>query len=115
MGIALLVYQSLGSINYASIVARFGIPYLSISVSINILLTLMIVIRLVLRCRAVHAFLGARGGIGGLCKTVITMLIESCALFTVSSLSVIVPSVTGNSAVDTFILVEAQVRGYLRA
>ena len=62
------------------------IPYFSISVSLNVTLTLMIVVRLVLHGRNVRAATGSWTGIGGLYKTIATMLIESCALFAVSSL-----------------------------
>ena len=63
-------------------VARFistAFPYLSVSVSLNILLTLMIVIRLILHTRNVRTAMGM-SGIGGLYKTIIVMLIESCVI-----------------------------------
>ena len=72
------------------VVPQFGIPYLSISVSLNILLTLMITIRLALHGRNLRATTSSPAGISGLCKTASTMLIESCALFAVSSLVVVV-------------------------
>jgi len=70
--------------------SQYGIPYLSISVSLNVLLTLMIVIRLILHDRSIRAATGSGAGIGGFYKAVSTMLIESCALFAVSSLVVVV-------------------------
>ena len=75
----------------------------------------MVVIRLVLHCRDVRTILGAPGGISGLYKAIITMLVESCALFSVGSLLVIGILGAGNSAVETFIpiLVETQVRSPL--
>ena len=103
--------------------SQFGVPYLSISVSLNILLTLMIVVRLALHGRKIRAATGSAAGISGLYNTVSTMLIESCALFTVSSLVVVAglvrtksnrPAVfyPGMSVVDIFfpILAETQVR-----
>ena len=104
----------------------FGVPYLSISVSLNVLLTLMIIIRLILHGRQIRAAAGSAFGITGLYKTVSTMLIESCALFAVCSLVVIValavyqnsinPAVflPGNYMVDIFfpILAETQVRTF---
>ena len=62
------------------------LPYLSISLSLNITLTLMIVVRLFLHERNIRTATGSPGGIGGVYKTISTMLIESSALFTVSSL-----------------------------
>ena len=95
-------------------VARFistAFPYLSVSVSLNVLLTLMIVIWLILHARNVHTTMWMNG-IGGLYKTIITMLIESCVIFTVSSVLVLVPMGIGNPAYHIFmpILCEAQVR-----
>jgi len=103
-----------------------SILYLAISVSLNILLTLMIVIRLILHGRQIRATIGSAFGISGLYKTVSTMLVESCALFAVSSLVVIGalaayedswnPSIfrPGSYTVDIFfpILAETQVRAF---
>ena len=86
-----------------------SLAYFSISLSLNILLTLMIVIRLIIHTRNTRNALGI-AGVGGLCKTVVTMLVESCALYAVSSLLVLGPQ---SSAVrDIFIptLSETQVR-----
>ena len=60
------------------------IPYFSISLSLNILLTLIIVIRLALHARNVRTALGGTGS-GGLCKAIVTMFIESCAVNAVIS------------------------------
>ena len=66
-----------------------GLAYFSVSLSLNVLLILMIVIRLILHTKNTRNALGI-AGIGGLCKTVVTMLIESCALYAVGSVLVIV-------------------------
>lgn len=110
MGIAMVVGEAGRS---AHITADFSLPSLSISLSLNVLLTLMIVIRLVLHSRDIRAILGAPlGGTSGLYKAIIAMLVESCALFAVSSLLVIGLSVTGHYASNAFlpILDETQVR-----
>ena len=83
MGI-LFVYQAVGPTG----ITWSGLPYYSISLSLNVLLTLMIVIRLIVHARSTRAALGMTG-IGGLYKAVVTMLVESCAIFAVSSLLVI--------------------------
>jgi len=96
----------------AYITTNFSLPFLSISLSLNVLLTLMIAIRLVLHSRGIRSILGAPlGGTSGLYKAIIAMLVESCALFAVSSLLVIGLSVSGNYASKTFlpILDETQV------
>ena len=89
------------------------LSYLSISISLNVLLTLMIVIRLILYTRNTRNAMGA-SGIGGMCKAIATMLIESCALYAVSSLLVIIPMAIQNFVMDVFfpILAETQVRAF---
>ena len=93
----------------------FGLPYFSISLSLNVLLTLMIVVRLILHTRSIRTSTG-KGGINGLYMVIVTMLIESSALYAVSSLLVLGPSSAGNSAANIFIpiLAETQVRAFLR-
>jgi len=95
-----------------AVVIDFGLPYFSISISLNVILTLMIVIRLVLHSKDIHATLGAPGGISGLYKAIITMLIESSALYAVNSALVIGLWVAGNDVAEVFfpVLAEIQVR-----
>jgi len=81
---------------------RFYTVNVSVSLSLNILLTLMIVVRLVLHGRNVRTATGSAGGISGLYKAIATMLIESCALFAVGSLLVIVPLFTDSPAANGF-------------
>ena len=91
-----------------------AIPYFSISLSLNVLLTLMIVIRLILHTKKIRTALGF-AGIGGLCKVIVTMLVESCAIYAVSSLLVIGPWAAHENPIGnffTFILPEARVRAY---
>ena len=93
-----------------------AIPYFSISLSLNVLLTLMIVIRLILYARNTHTAMGLNG-IGGLCKAIVTMLVESCALYAVSSLLVIGPWSANINPITNFflaVLPEIQVRAFTR-
>ena len=92
------------------------LPYISISLSLNILLTLMIVVRLVLYGRKVRAATGSLVGFGGLYVAVATMLIESSALFAVSSLVVIGTWAADSRAANAFtpILAQTQVRAFPR-
>ena len=60
------------------------IPHYSISLSLNVLLTLMIVVRLILHARNTRAVLG-KTGISGLYKAIAAMLAESCALYALNS------------------------------
>ena len=73
-----------------SVVTRLGVPYYSISLSLNVLLTLMIVTRLIRHSRNIrNAIRPAKDK--GLYDTVVTMLVESCALYAVGSLLFIGP------------------------
>ena len=116
MGILLLINQAVRHENatWGTVVFHFGLPYLSISMSLNILLTLMIIIRLALHIRDVRIAMGGPDGIGGLYKTVVTMLIESCALYTMSSFLVIGSWVSGDHSTIIFfnILTQIQVRAF---
>ena len=71
----------------------------------------MISIRLVLHARSIRTAVGITG-IGRLCNAVVTMLIESCVIYAVSSLLVIGPRAAENPITNVFvaILPETQVR-----
>ena len=128
-GIVALYFQYNRDTIYTTLgLSKFGVPYILISVSLNVLLTLMIVIQLVLHGRNIRVATGSRAGISGLYKIISTMLIESCALFSVSSLLVVGPlaavvynsaphsniPITGGLVVDIFfpVLAEVQVRTF---
>ena len=109
MGIA-INYQNAG----AAGVTWSALPYYSISLSLNTLLTLMIVIRLIVHARNTRSALGM-AGIGGLSKAIVTMLVESSALYAVSSLLVIGSwGANTNPIVNLFlaVLYETQVRTF---
>ena len=109
MGIALMYQSTKDGLTYTTMWS--GFPYYSISLSLNILLTLMIVVRLILHIRNIRTALEGTG-IGGLCKAIITILIESCVLYAVSSLLVIGPWGASNPITYVFlpILDQTQVR-----
>ena len=90
-----------------------NVPYYSISLSLNVLLTLMITVRLILHARNTRTALGIPG-VGGLCKAIVTMLVESCALYAINSLLVVVPLGLNNPLTNVFgsILTETQVRAF---
>jgi hypothetical protein len=77
---------------WTSVPADFGVPYFSISLVLNVLLTLMIIIRLIRHSKSVRNAMGAQAaGVTGLYKIIITMFIESSALYTTSYLLFIGP------------------------
>ena len=100
-----------------TVAANFGLPYFSISIALNILLTLMIVIRVVLYMRFIRTAKGASAGLDGLYKGIVTVLIESSALYAVNSLLFVGPWGAGNHASDIFlpILAQTQVRAFLQS
>ena len=85
----------------------FGLPHLSITVSLDVLLTLTIVTRIVLHGRNVRAATASRAGISGLYKTISTMLIESSALYAVTSLLLIALWAAGSDSSDIFVPIPA--------
>lgn len=92
----------------------FGLPYLSISVSLNILLTLLIVARLISHIISIRNAVGTPVMASGLCqaiKAIVIMLVESSALYAVSSLLFIAPWGARSHIADAFwpILAETQV------
>lgn len=112
MGI-MFIYQTSqpNSSLWTTIAINFGLPYFSISLGLNILLTLMIVTRLIMHSRNIRKALGAPAGAGGLYKTIITVLVESSALYAVNSLLFVAPWGASSHVADIFlpILAETQV------
>ena len=92
---------------------KIGIPYFSISMSLNILLTLMIVVRLALHNRRLRSV--QVGLVDKTYTTVSAMIIESSALYAVSSLLFIGPWAAKSWIAGVFspILAETQVRAHL--
>jgi tellurite resistance protein TehA-like permease len=68
-----------------------GTPFFSLSVALNVLLTLMIVARLILHNKNMRDAVGSPARVGGLYTAIITMLIESSALYAINSLLFVVP------------------------
>ena len=93
-------------------VTDFGLPYYSISLLLNIVLTLMIVTRLALHSRDIRNALGPLAKTSGLYKTVITMLVESFSLYAATFPLFIGPWAAGCSAAVIFlpVIAETQVR-----
>lgn len=112
MGIV-LIYQTSQPISiWNSLAANIGVPYFSLSVSLNVLLTLMIVIRLLLHNKRFQDAIGPSERAGGLYKAIITILVESSALYAVNSILFIGPWAVKNRVAGMFlpILAETQVR-----
>lgn len=115
MGITFMYYQiSLPTtLLWGSVAQSFNYPFFAISPSLNILLTLMIVTRLILHRRNIRDAMGASAGTAtGLYKAVATILIESCALYAASFILFIGPWGANSSVANIFfpVVAETQVR-----
>jgi len=95
---------------WTSSAVNLGYPSFLTSLFLNVLLTLMITVRLALHNRNIKNVLGPSAASNGLYKTVVTILIESFALYTVNFLLFIGTWGTKSYFVYTFfpILVETQ-------
>jgi hypothetical protein len=91
---------------------KTGTQCFSITVALNVLLTLMIVTRLIWHSRNIRDAVGSPARGGGLYKTIITILIESSALYTVNHLCFLVSWSIESPLTYLFlpILVKTQVR-----
>ena len=109
----MLIYQTAQPHDkfWSSITVNFGVPYFSISLALNFLLTLMIVVRLVMHSKNIRNAMGAQAtGATGLYKTIATVLIESSALYTISYLLFIGPWGSTNYAEYVFFPALAQIQ-----
>ena len=79
--------------------------YNFVALSLNVLLTLMIIVRIMLHRRNIINAMGTSAGVSGLYTTVITMLVESCAPYTIAYLLYLVPMATGSDITFVFTLV----------
>ena len=80
MGIALICGIVTPKFN-RSVGTAIDISCFSISVGLNLLLTLMIVARLAVHSKNIRKAMGGSDGAGRLYQTIITVLVESCALY----------------------------------
>jgi len=109
-GTLMFISQALGSHSSVGGIPNPMVLFLSISISLNILLTLMIVIRLILHTKNIRATMDSPAGVNTLYKTITTVLVESSALYAVTSLLVVGQSRSGLADAFLPILAEIQVR-----
>lgn len=115
MGIVLVYYQIAKpscTIWSSATAINVGVPY-SISVSLDVLLTLMIAVRLVLLSRDIRSAMGVPFRLSGTYKAVITILSESSALYAITFLLWIGTWAAESPAEYFFfpVLAQTQVRG----
>ncbi|KAJ7640764.1 hypothetical protein DFH06DRAFT_1215164 [Mycena polygramma] len=81
---------------FGSITASFGIPYFTISLSLNIILTLLIVGRIWYHQRSMKALFGNDHSHQRPYQLLLTMFVESAALFSIISILLLVTFALGN-------------------
>jgi hypothetical protein len=89
-----------------------GYLFYLISPSLNILLTLMIILRIILHTRTLRWALGTSSGLVEVYDDFIFVLVEPCVLYTVSFLLYVIPWGSGSFVRDIFFptFVQVQVR-----
>lgn len=111
MSVVTLYHASLSNLNlWRGITINFGLPYFTISVGLNVILTFMISIRLILHSRDIQSVMGSTPGGSSLYKTIVAMFVESSALYVVTSLLFIGPYAANNSSSDIFLPILAEVQ-----
>lgn len=80
------IYQEASVTMESATVVNLATPYLTISLSLNMLLTLMIITRLILHRRDLRNAIGPSGGSSGLYIAVVAMIVESYALYAIGLL-----------------------------
>ena len=111
MGIV-FIYETSGPAFYPAAALNMGVSFFSISFSLNVILTLMIATRLMLHSRNIQNAIGAPTKTSGLYKAIVTMLVESSAIYAVAFIPYIVPRSIESSVSYVFFptLLCAQVR-----
>ena len=95
MGIA-YIYENGTVLIWNPTITNIFLSYNFIAVSLNVLLTAMIIIRILQHRRNFQSAVGTSGGGSGLYTAIIAMLIESCAPYTVTYLLYIIPIALGS-------------------
>ncbi|KAF9464030.1 hypothetical protein BDZ94DRAFT_1136969, partial [Collybia nuda] len=91
---------------WLSLDVNFALPYFSISSALNITLTILIIVRLIMHQRSFRLVLGRRSA--AQYADIITMLIESSAVYAISSFLFIGPFGGGNSVALVFLPILSQ-------
>jgi len=107
-GILYLVQLSAAS-PFVNTNLNWTIPYISISLGLNILLTIAIVLRLLLFRRRIASALGPTHG--SQYTSIAAMVVESASLYSIFSILLLVPFALGNSIASVFLQVIGQVQG----
>jgi len=103
MGIGFIYQGQLPDVSaHYALFANFGKVYYSLSLSLDVLLTLMIVARIVLHSREFRSAMGSLVKPNRVYGVLVTILVESCALYTVSYLLFLGPWASSSPVCNIF-------------
>ncbi|KAJ7454058.1 hypothetical protein B0H11DRAFT_1875547 [Mycena galericulata] len=108
---AIVLYKSSrpGSSLWSGVTVNFGLPYFTIACSLNIFLTILIAGRLFYHSRS-FSKINPDSKSPTLYSSIIAMMVESCAIYAVTSLLFIGPYAANNYASDIFLPLLSQVQ-----
>ncbi|KAH8109253.1 hypothetical protein DFH11DRAFT_1843271 [Phellopilus nigrolimitatus] len=113
MGIMVLFQSSRPGANlWSKVSVNFGVPYFSLSMALNILVTLLIATRLLLYRRKLHRTLGPEQVAAVPYVTIAAMIVESSMLYAVFSLLFIGPYGANSQISHIFLPILSQVQSY---
>ena len=94
------------------IAVDYGTSYFSITFSLNVLLTLMIIARLIRYNKNIRSAVGALDGVDAWYRSIIIIFVESCAPYAISLLLYLGPHAGKHNVANAFypMIAEAQVR-----
>ncbi|KAJ7484286.1 hypothetical protein FB451DRAFT_1028404, partial [Mycena latifolia] len=88
----------------------FGIPYYTLSAALNVLITIMITTRLLIYRRAIRKALGDEQALSVPYASIAAMLVESSALYAVTSILFLVPYAVNSDVSNIFLPILVQVQ-----
>ena len=89
-GIAIIYISSISKITNASPIISIASSYYAICLALNVLITLMIITKLILHRKNLRHAIGGSSATTGVYTTIVIMLVESCALYAIALLAVVV-------------------------
>ena len=95
---------------FSGVTVSFGLPYFTISVALNVLLTLLIACRLLLHDYNFKKAVGSPSRLSSVYKSIVSILIESSALYAVVSICFIVPYAMSHHASAIFLAMLSRVQ-----
>ena len=95
---------------FSGVTVSFWLPYFTISVALNVLLTITIAWRLLLHEPNLREALGYTSGINSIYMSAVTIPVESCAIYAALSICFIVPYAMSHHASVIFLSMLSQIQ-----